>query len=214
MEGTADAALVAPAGRQPEAAGDGGRRGGGAGAAAGPAGPAVPGARRSGRRRRLAAPQASRSAPDAERAGAAASPPEPPISESLRIDMIRLELGYGLLALAGGDGAAADRADQGPAPLHRRRDGLRAAAGAHPGQHAAWRPTPTSIRIKEIEAGTRRAAAARCCWRWTRRAALPALAGERPREPAFGLPALWIDAGAAAKRRCSAAAPWSIRRAC
>ena len=35
--------------------------------------------------------------------------------------------------------AAADRADQGPASLDRRRDGLRAAAGAHPGQHAAWR---------------------------------------------------------------------------
>ena len=29
---------------------------------------------------------------------------EPPITESLRMDMIRLELGYGLLALAGGDG--------------------------------------------------------------------------------------------------------------
>jgi flagellar biosynthesis protein FlhA len=33
---------------------------------------------------------------------APAAPLEPPISEQLRIDLIRLELGYGLLALAGG----------------------------------------------------------------------------------------------------------------
>ena len=52
---------------------------------------------------RVAAPQGTR--------GATVDTPEPPviteqpISEALRIDMIRLELGYGLLPLAGGDTA-------------------------------------------------------------------------------------------------------------
>ena len=41
--------------------------------------------------------------PAAEAAPVATLPAEPPISEALRIDTIRLELGYGLLALAGGN---------------------------------------------------------------------------------------------------------------
>ena len=31
-------------------------------------------------------------------------------------------------------------------------------------------------------------------------------------EPAFGLPAMWVEPSASARRRCSAATPWSIRR--
>ena len=158
MEGTADAALIRQLGRQPEAAGDGGRRGGGAGAAAGPADAAVPGARRPGGRRRLAALQApARSQPTA--------PSRRCRSRHRAADQRHAAdrhdpAGAGLWP-AGARGrrrAAADRADQGPAPLDRRRDGLRAAAGAHPGQHAACAPTHYSIRVKEIEAGTRRAA--------------------------------------------------------
>ena len=89
-------------------------------------------------------------------------------------------------------GAAADRADQGPAPLDRRRDGLRAAAGAHPGQHAARRRRTTrsaSRRSRPAAASCARP----CCWRWTPRAARRPVPGEPTREPAFGLPALWID---------------------
>ena len=41
--------------------------------------------------------------PDEAAAVVSTAPTEPPIAEAMRIDMIRLELGYGLLPLAGGD---------------------------------------------------------------------------------------------------------------
>ncbi len=108
--------------------------------------------------------------------------------------------------------AAADRADQGPAPLDRHRDGLRAAAGAHPGQHAAWRR-----RLLDPHQGDRGRHAAycvrRCCWRWIPKASMPDLPGEQTREPAFGLPAMWIDPAAkeeAMFRGCTVVDPASV----
>jgi len=116
---------------------------------------------------------------------------EPPISESLRIDMIRLELGYGLLSLAGG----------GTSRLTDQIRSLRRSIAAEMGfvlppvriQDNMALPADTySIRIKEIEA-------AKGELRPTKllaidpRGNLPPLAGEPTTEPAFGLKAMWID---------------------
>src|SRR6202042_1468078 len=116
---------------------------------------------------------------------------EPPISDALRIDMIRLELGYGLLTLAGGDAPRLTEQIKGlrrsiaaemgfVLPPVRIQDNMQLAADAY------------SVRVKEIEAG-------RGQLRPTMLLAMdPAgrdidLPGERTTEPAFGLPALWID---------------------
>jgi flagellar biosynthesis protein FlhA len=117
---------------------------------------------------------------------------EPPISETLRIDMIRLELGYGLLALAGG---AAPR-------LTEQIKGLRRSIAAEMGfvlppvriqDNMQLGPDHYSICVKEIEAGNGEL-------RPTMLLAMdpkggpPTVPGETTHEPAFGLPAIWIEA--------------------
>ncbi len=82
-------------------------------------------------------------ATEAKKADAAAKTEaaDEPIAAALKMDDLKLELGYALLAA--GQFARrhrqAHRADQGAAPLARRRDGLRDAGGAHPRQCAARR---------------------------------------------------------------------------
>ncbi len=144
-------------------------------------------------------------------ATAPAAPSEPPISDSLRIDSIRLELGYGLLSLAGGDGPRLTEqikslrrsiaAEMGfVLPPVRIQDNLQLGAECY------------SIRLKEIEA-------ARGELRPTMLLAMdpaggiPELPGERTAEPAFGLPALWIDTGRrdeAIFRGCTVVDPASV----
>ncbi|HTN10282.1 MAG TPA: flagellar biosynthesis protein FlhA [Acetobacteraceae bacterium] len=116
---------------------------------------------------------------------------EPPITEALRIDLVRIELGYGLLALAGGEAPR----------LTEQIKGLRRAVATEMGfvlppvriqDNMQLEPDAYCVRIKEIEAG-----------RGTIRPNLllamdpdgraPDLAGEATREPTFNLPALWID---------------------
>ena len=148
--------------------------------------------------------------PEAETA-APAAPSEPPISDALRIDSIRLELGYGLLSLAGGDGPRLTEqikslrrsiaAEMGfVLPPVRIQDNLQLGAECY------------SIRLKEIEA-------ARGELRPTMLLAMdpaggiPDLPGERTAEPAFGLPALWIDTGKrdeAIFRGCTVVDPASV----
>ena len=120
-------------------------------------------------------------------------PSEPPISEQLRIDLIRLELGYGLLSLAGG----------GQARLTDQIKGLRRAIAAEMGfvlppvriQDNMELPAETySIRVKEIEAGKGELRPTRLL-AMNPKGGLPDLAGEPAQEPAFGLPALWIEPG-------------------
>ena len=121
----------------------------------------------------------------------AAAAPEPPITDALRIDALRLELGYGLLSLAGGDAPK----------LTEQIKGLRRAIASEMGfvlppvriQDNLQLPADTYvIRVKEIES-------ARGEIRPTKLLAmdpsgtLPDLPGEKTMEPAFGLPALWID---------------------
>src|SRR5580658_9472336 len=116
---------------------------------------------------------------------------EPPINESLRMDMIRLELGYGLLALAGGDGPRLTEqikslrhtiaGDMGfVLPPVRIQDNMRLG------------PTEYVISVKEIEAG-RGELRPLMLLVMDPKGGTPALAGEATKEPAFGLPAMWID---------------------
>jgi flagellar biosynthesis protein FlhA len=116
---------------------------------------------------------------------------EPPISDTLRMDMIRLELGYALLALAGGDTPR----------LTEQIKGLRRSIAAEMGfvlppvriqDNMQLGAETYSVRIKEIEAG-------RGELRPNLLLAMDPggrdidLQGEKTTEPAFGLPAMWID---------------------
>jgi flagellar biosynthesis protein FlhA len=116
---------------------------------------------------------------------------EQPISDTLKMDMIRLELGYGLLTLAGGEAPR----------LTEQIKGLRRSIAAEMGfvlppvriqDNMQLGADHYSIRVKEIEAGSGEL-------RPTMLLAMdpsggtPPVQGEPTREPAFGLPALWID---------------------
>jgi flagellar biosynthesis protein FlhA len=116
---------------------------------------------------------------------------EPPISESLRMDMIRLELGYGLLSLAGGDGPRLTEqikslrrtiaSDMGfVLPPVRIQDNMRLG------------PTEYVISVKEIEAG-KGELRPQMLLVMDPKGGTPAMEGEATNEPAFGLPAKWIE---------------------
>ncbi len=138
-------------------------------------------------------------------------PSEPPISDALRMDMIRLELGYGLLALAGGDTPRLTEQIKGlrrsiasemgfVLPPVRIQDNMQLAADAY------------SVRIKEIEAG-RGELRPTMLLAMNPAGGVPEFPGERTIEPAFGLPALWIDPGLredAMVRGCTVVDPPSV----
>ena len=121
-----------------------------------------------------------------------AAPAEEPISKALAMDIIRLELGYGLLPLVQGEGGnkLTDQIkglrrqlaeDMGYVlPAVRIQDNLQLAASTY------------VVRIKEIEAGRGdvRPGMFLCMDPAGGRIALP---GENTTEPTFGLPAMWID---------------------
>jgi flagellar biosynthesis protein FlhA len=122
----------------------------------------------------------------------AAAPSEAPIADSLKLDTLRLELGYGILGLATGDG---------PARLSDQIRGLRRALASELGfvlpsvriQDNVQLPANTYvIRVKEIEAG-RGELRPGMLLAMDPRGEPPAMPGERTTEPAFGLPASWID---------------------
>ena len=121
----------------------------------------------------------------------AAASGEAAITDALRIDTIRLELGFGLLSLAGGDAPRLTEqikslrrsiaAEMGfVLPPVRIQDNLQLEADAY------------CIRIKEMEAarGTLRPA---MMLAMDPAGGTPDLPGEATTEPAFNLPALWID---------------------
>ncbi len=132
--------------------------------------------------------------PGAEAEAAAPVASEPPISDTLHIDMIRLELGYGLLVLAGG---ATPR-------LTEQIKGLRRSIAAEMGfvlppvriqDNMQLDADVYSVRIKEIEAGNG-LIRPHAMLAMDPEGGMPDLAGERTTEPAFGLPAVWIDGAA------------------
>ncbi len=119
-------------------------------------------------------------------------PTEAPISETLRIDMIRLELGYGLLSMAGGDGPR----------LTDQIKGLRRTIAADMGfvlppvriqDNMSLGPAEYAISVKEIEAGKGELRPTMLLI-MDPKGGTPAMTGEATKEPAFGLPAMWIDA--------------------
>ncbi len=124
---------------------------------------------------------------------APATPAEPPITDSLRIDMLRLELGYGLLSLATGDNPRLTEQIKGlrrtiavemgfVLPPVRIQDNMQLPAEGY------------CVRIKEIEAGKGELRATQFL-AMDPKGGLPNLPGEKTTEPAFGLPALWIESG-------------------
>ncbi len=119
---------------------------------------------------------------------------EEPISTALRIDDIRLELGYGLLSLINGDADGHRLTDQIKAlrrqlaaevgfvmPSVRIQDNMQLAANTY------------VVRVKEIEAGQSELRPNMLLVMDPRGEAIT-VPGEKTREPTFGLPALWIDA--------------------
>jgi flagellar biosynthesis protein FlhA len=120
-----------------------------------------------------------------------AAPREPPISDSLRIDTLRLELGFGLLGLASGD----------PARLTDQIKGLRRSIAAEMGfvlppvriqDNLELGADVYAIQVKEIEAG-RGTLKPTMLLAMNPQGGLPDIIGEKTIEPAFGLPALWIE---------------------
>ncbi len=120
-----------------------------------------------------------------------AGPAEPPITDALKIDQIRLELGYALLVLAGGDTPR----------LTEQIKALRRAIATEMGfilppvriqDNMQLAATTYSVRIKEIEAASGVLQPTRLL-AMTPSGTLPELPGDPTTEPAFGLPAIWID---------------------
>lgn len=140
-----------------------------------------------------------------------ATPSEPPIADTMRIDMIRLELGYGLLPLAGGETPRLTEQIKAlrrtiaqemgfVLPPVRIQDNMQLGADAY------------CIRIKEITAGRGEIRPTRLLV-MDPKGGIPDLPGERITEPAFGLPALWIDSAnrdEALFRGCTVVDPASV----
>lgn len=118
-------------------------------------------------------------------------PAEVPISESLKVDLLRLELGFNLLAIASGEGTRLTEkikilrrtiaSDMGfVLPPVRIQDNL------------LLPPDSYSVSIKEIEVGQGEVRLNKLL-AMDPRGGEPNIEGEKTKEPAFGLPALWID---------------------
>lgn len=122
-----------------------------------------------------------------------AAAPEEPISTALKIDMLRLELGYGLLSLINNPQDGKRLTDQIKAlrrqiasdmgfvmPSVRIQDNMQLEANTY------------IIRCKEIEAGTGDLRPSMMLVMDPRGEEIT-LPGEATKEPTFGLPAMWID---------------------
>ena len=116
---------------------------------------------------------------------------EQPVSQVLRMDLLRLELGYGLLSLAAGDAPK----------LTEQIRGLRRAIAQEMGfvlpsiriqDNLELPPDTYIVRVKEIEAG-RGQLRPPMLLAIDPNGGVPDLPGERTTEPSFGLPALWIE---------------------
>ena len=141
-------------------------------------------------RQRATEAATARAAETASQPAPAAAAEEP--AQALRSDAIRLELGYGLLRLATGE-AGQRRTEQ----IRALRRSLAQEFGfllppVRIQDNVQLPPTTYVVRLKEIEAG-------RADLRPTMLLAMDStgapiqLPGERTTEPAFGLPAVWID---------------------
>ncbi len=125
----------------------------------------------------------------------AAAPTEAPITDSLKIDELKLELGYGLLSLVKEDDSGTDRLTEQIKALRRQ---LATELGfVMPSvrilDNMQLEPNIYKIKIKEVEAGNGEVHASQLMVMdpYGNKITLP---GQHTVEPTFGLPAAWIDA--------------------
>jgi flagellar biosynthesis protein FlhA len=119
-----------------------------------------------------------------------AEPAEPPIGEMLKVDPVRIELGYGLLVLAAGD--SPNLTDQ----IRILRKNLARDLGyvlppVRIQDNIALGPADYAIFVKDIPAG-KGDLRPNALLAISRKGRPPPLAGEAALEPAFNLPATWI----------------------
>jgi len=143
-------------------------------------------------RAKTVAEAATNAAPGAT--GAPVSAGEPPISESLKIDDLKLELGYGLLGLVKEDETGTDRLTEQIKAL-RRQLALELGFVMPPVRildNMQLEPNDYKVRIKEVEAahGQIHANLLMVMDPYGNPIDLP---GHQTTEPTFGLPATWID---------------------
>jgi flagellar biosynthesis protein FlhA len=133
----------------------------------------------------------NRAAHDVEQGIKSTAMVEPPITQALQIDTLRLELGYGLLGLASGDSAR----------LTEQIKVLRKTFATEMGfilppvrvqDNMELPPNGYCFRIKELEAG-RGELRPGMLLAINPAGGYPDIEGERTKEPAFGLPAVWVD---------------------
>ncbi|MFL5001882.1 MAG: flagellar biosynthesis protein FlhA, partial [Xanthobacteraceae bacterium] len=139
--------------------------------------------------------QLAREATVAQEGAAAAAPAEEPISSALKIDDLKIELGYALLPLVN----APDGSDRLTEQIKALRRSLAAEMGfVMPAvrilDNVQLDPNTYIIKVKEVEAGRGRI--------WANQSmvmdptgAQVTLPGLHTTEPTFGLPATWIDDG-------------------
>jgi Flagellar biosynthesis pathway, component FlhA len=141
-----------------------------------------------------AAARATAELSEMQAAAAPAVREEAPISDSLKIDDLKLELGYGLLSLVKEDETGTDRLTEQIKALRRQ---LAAELGfimppVRILDNMQLEPNEYKVRIKEVEAGTGQIFASQLMVMdpMGREISLP---GVHTTEPTFGLPATWID---------------------
>jgi flagellar biosynthesis protein FlhA len=124
-------------------------------------------------------------------ADAAAAASDAPVQDALRIDQLRVELGYGLLSLAAGEAPR----------LTEQIRALRRTIAQEMGfilptvrvqDNMTLPPDHYLLRVKELDAGQGRLCPPRLL-AIDPTGGLAGMPGERVQEPAFGLPALWIE---------------------
>ncbi len=133
-------------------------------------------------------------APGAPNPGAPAQPSEPPITDALKIDELKLELGYGLLSLVREDETGTDRLTEQIKAL-RRQLALELGFVMPPVRildNMQLEPNAYKVRIKEVEAGAGEIYANQLMVMdpYGNPVDLP---GTHTTEPTFGLPATWIE---------------------
>ncbi len=121
-------------------------------------------------------------------------PSEPPITDALKIDDLKLELGYGLLSLVKEDETGTDRLTEQIKAL-RRQLALELGFVMPPVRildNMQLEPNDYKVRIKEVEAGAGQIYANQMMVMdpYGNKIDLP---GTHTTEPTFGLPATWID---------------------
>ncbi|KKB07449.1 flagellar biosynthesis protein FlhA [Devosia chinhatensis] len=126
--------------------------------------------------------------------GAPAQPSEPPITDALKIDDLKLELGYGLLSLVKEDENGTDRLTEQIKAL-RRQLALELGFVMPPVRildNMQLEPNDYKVRIKEVESGAGQIYANQLMVMdpYGNQIDLP---GTHTTEPTFGLPATWIE---------------------